>query len=859
MSDSVSKIFEELIALNYQLYNGLFLTLPLDAVEQTGLLLPLLEADCARGLDQGMDPVAIISNFFRAHRNQFDEVEQTGFLFKIIQYVERQVVLVDALEDAAYGRLHQTEKFNVLRQITERVKSDNLQEKFSEVLRKFGIRVTLTAHPTQFYPGPVLAIINDLTRAISRNETSTIRELLQQLGNTPFFRKEKPSPYDEAVLLTWYLGNIFYPVMGKIVDRLAAQYPQEMDFNHQLMTIGFWPGGDRDGNPFVTVETTRRVAAKLRYTIAGCYHRDLRELKRRLTFTGIYEILDQLEKQLHRELSEHSPAYELDSAALLRQLDVIETRLVQRHQGLYVDLLRSFRRKVKMFGFHFASLDIRQDSSVIRRTLATLAQASPGLLPADLDQQSAAEQIDVLLSLQGRVDLDQFSGPLLLDTLKSFAVVREIQQQNGAAGSHRYIISNCHGPVDVARAHALFRLCGWHEGDLSIDIVPLFESIEDLRQAGESMACLYQNPRYRRHLAQRANRQTIMLGFSDGTKDGGYLMANWGIYRAKEDLTGVSRAAGIEAVFFDGRGGPPARGGGSTYLFYAALGKRIESNQIQMTVQGQTVSSHYGIKQAAEHNLSQLLAAGLENNLYDRPERELDDNQRLLIQQLADASYRKYQEFKQDPLFLPYLEEMSTLNYYNMANIGSRPARRGDAAKLRFEDLRAIPFVGAWAQLKQNVPGYYGLGAALKSQEDIGNLAACAELYRGSGFFRALVSNSMQAMAKSNFAITRYMEKDARFGDFWGKIHDEFELTREMVLKISGQKVLLEDNPRSRLSIQLRERIVLPLLVIQQYALMRIQQLRGREGGDTDALLEIYEKMVVRSLYGNINASRNSA
>ena len=858
MTDSLRKTFDELIALNFQLYNGLFLTLPLDAVEQTGLLLPLLEADCETGLRQGKDPAAIIEQFFATHKAHFGESERLAFLFKIVQYVERQVVLIDALEDAAYRKMHQVDKLDLLRQLTDRVKADNLQQQFSDVLKKFGIRVTLTAHPTQFYPGPVLAIINDLTRAISEGDTPEVRDLLQQLGNTPFFRKEKPSPYDEAVLLTWYLGNIFYPVMGRIVDRLSDQYRDEIRQNRRIMAIGFWPGGDRDGNPFVTLDITRRVAAKLRYAIASCYHRDIRELKRRLTFAGVFETLEHLEKQLHLELSEHSPVYSLNADDLVRTLEEIEAVLVEKHQSLFISRLRSFRRKVCLFGFYFASLDIRQDSRVIHKTLNELLAANPELLPANLEQQPEGEQVESLLSVSGEVDIARFSDPVFHDTLESFGVIREIQASNGEQGCHRYIISNCHGPVDMARAFALFKLCGWRQHELTVDIVPLFESIEDLRLAGEYMGRIYANPRYRQHLAARGNRQTVMLGFSDGTKDGGYLMANWGIYRAKEDLTAVSRANGIEVLFFDGRGGPPARGGGNTYLFYAALGKRIESNQIQMTVQGQTISSHYGVRQAAEHNLSLLLAAGLENNVFDRPERELAEPQRQLIQALAEHSHAKYQAFKQHELFLPYLEEISTLNYYNQANIGSRPAKRGGDSRLRFEDLRAIPFVGAWAQMKQNVPGYFGLGSALKAMESSGRFEDCKALYQQSSFFRALISNSMQNLAKSNFSLTRYLEKDARFGDFWRLIHEEFELTCEMVLKVSQQTVLMEDNPRSRMSIELRERVVLPLLVIQQYALMNIQALR-RSGAEDSPVLEDYEKLVVRSLYGNINASRNSA
>jgi phosphoenolpyruvate carboxylase len=175
---------------------------------------------------------------------------------------------------------------------------------------------------------------------------------------------------------------------------------------------------------------------------------------------------------------------------------------------------------------------------------------------------------------------------------------------------------------------------------------------------------------------------------------------------------------------------------------------------------------------------------------------------------------------------------------------------------MRFEDLRAIPFVGAWSQLKQNVPGFYGLGTALKAEEDQGRLDQCQDLYQRSRFFRALISNSMQSMSKTNFELTRYMQTDARFGAFWQDIYDEYCLSREMVLKVAGQTQLLDDNPRTRLSIQLRERVVLPLLMIQQYALIRVRQ--TREQNDPEQLA-LYEKMVVRTLFGNINAARNSA
>lgn len=850
--------YENLVELKYQLYNSLFLTLPLDAVEQTGLLLPLLEEASHTGLEAGLNPTQILNEFFNAHRPDLDEEKLAKFLFKIIQYVERQVVLIDALEDAAYAEIHRTEESNKLRQLTERVEAEGKEDELKQILSSFGARVILTAHPTQFYPGSVLAIITDLTEAIKSNDIGLARELLQQLGNTPFFQKEKPTPLDEAGQLSWYLGNVFYPAIGQILDYLHDYQNCRGARLEQLLSVGFWPGGDRDGNPFVTTTITRQVAERLRARIIECYHRDVRELKRRLSFVGVTSKIEGIEKKLHKEMTHELESCFNSPDELIDQLDDVQTDLEENFQGLFVDRIVSFKRKIAAFGFHFASLDIRQDSRMLAQTLEHIYKQHETILPGNLPDLNETEQIKALLNVTDSITSESLSDPIAIDTLDSLRTMREIQEVNGERACHRYIISNCRGPLDIARLIALFTLSGWPLKELTVDLIPLFETIDDLQGAGKNMETLYQLTAYREHLSKRKDKQTIMLGFSDGTKDGGYLMANWAIYAAKESLTTVSRNNTVEVVFFDGRGGPPARGGGSTYKFYAALGKSIESNQIQLTVQGQTISSYFGTELGATHNLRQLLAAGLENNLYDRPEREFSDQQRALMEELAMIGYEKYLAFKSHPLFLPYLEQMSTLNYYAQSNIGSRPAKRGSKKELQFEDLRAIPFVGAWGQLKQNVPGYFGLGTALKNLEDQGRLNECIALYKNSGFFRALVGNSMQSMSKTNFPLTEYMKDDEIFGEFWQLIYSEYQLSKEMALKVSGQTVLLEDHPGSRYSIGLRQRVVLPLLIIQQFALMKIKELSEGESADSEQI-ELYENMIVRSLFGNINASRNSA
>ena len=857
MSDSsVKDHYETLVELKYQLYNSLFLTLPLDAVEQTGLLLPLLEEASHDGLAAGLNPSEILQEFFQSHRPDLNEEKQAQFLFKVIQYVERQVVLIDALEDAAYTEIHRTEESNKLRELTERVEAEGKQEELKQILSSFGARVILTAHPTQFYPGTVLAIITDLTDAIKANDTGLARELLQQLGNTPFFLKEKPTPLDEAGQLTWYLGNVFYPAIGEILDYLH-DYQEFRDANlEQLLAIGFWPGGDRDGNPFVTTEITRKVSEKLRAKIIECYHRDVKELRRRLSFVGVANRMEAIEKKFHQEMTREVESCFDSPLDLISELNSIQNTLQEDYQSLFLNQLVSFKRKVAAFGFHFASLDIRQDSRILTKSLKHILEVKPTILVQNFAKLNDQEKISALLNISESISIDELSDSIAIDTIESLQTIKQIQSLNGVRACHRYIISNCRGPIDVARLIALFRLSGWELNELTIDIVPLFETIYDLQGAGRSMGILYDLAEYKDHLSNRGNKQTVMLGFSDGTKDGGYLMANWAIYSAKESLTEASRKHGVEVCFFDGRGGPPARGGGSTYKFYAALGKNIESNQIQLTVQGQTISSYYGTQLSATHNLRQLLAAGLENNLYDRSEREFNAKQRDLMTELAKLGYEKYLAFKAHPLFLPYLEQMSTLNYYAQSNIGSRPAKRDSKEVLKFDDLRAIPFVGAWGQLKQNVPGYFGLGTALRAMEEEGRLEDCIALYQNSGFFRALVGNSMQSMSKANFSLTNYMKADKTFGEFWQLIYDEFVLSHEMALKVSGQTVLLEDHPGSRFSIGLRQRVVLPLLIIQQFALMRIKELS--ENGDREKI-ELYENMIVRSLFGNINASRNSA
>mgnify|MGYP001209810130 CR=1 FL=1 len=847
--------FQQHVLSKYQIYNSIFMTLPFDAITRTGVLLPLFQEICEKGFEAHKNPTEIVASFFKQYRNNPSTEEQINLLFRFIQYIERQVVLFDAIEEATFPIINNMDGRGTLRNVREEAEDKNKKEALKSYLERFKVRPVLTAHPTQFYPGTVLGIITDLARAIERNELEKMKELLAQLGKTPFFKKTKPTPYDEAVSLIWYLENVFYHAVTHIFDYIQNNIFEGEPLENQVINLGFWPGGDRDGNPFVTTEITLKVAERLRQTILRNYHKDLRKLRRRITFKGAEELVLDLENKVSEHINLPQEKGTLTSEEILESLTAIKDVLEAQHQGLFVDRVVDLMNKVKLFGLYFATLDIRQDSRVHTHVMNSIAEDHPKLFGKEYESLEDSEKIKLLSSITGKISPDSLQLEMAQKTIASIYAMQDIQKYNGEQGCNRYIISNNGSVVNVLEAFAMIRLTGWKNP--TVDVVPLFETVDDLEVANQVMETLYTNKEYAAHLKRRGNKQSIMLGFSDGTKDGGYLMANWGIFTAKERLTEVSRKYGITVIFFDGRGGPPARGGGKTHQFYASLGNTIEHEEVQLTIQGQTISSNFGTIDSCQYNMEQLISSGLANEVFRDEESVLTNEDRKTMDRLAKISYEAYKDFKSHPKFLPYLEQMSTLKYYAKTNIGSRPSKRGKSSELVFSDLRAIPFVGSWSQLKQNVPGFYGVGIALQTFMEQGEFEKVQSLYENSAFFKTLLENSMMSLTKSFFPLTAYMKDDPEFGDFWKLIYEESERSKELLLKLTGYQELMEDSKAMRASIAVREQIVLPLLTIQQYALKEIQKLK-KENGDPK-LIETYEKMVTRSLFGNINAARNSA
>ncbi|HLS96868.1 MAG TPA: phosphoenolpyruvate carboxylase [Sphingobacterium sp.] len=849
-------VFHNEVLTRFDLYKSLFLTLPFQRVKHTGTVLPFFSTHCEKGVDEHLAPEDIIDSFFGQYEQYVQEEDRLDFLFRIVQYIERQVVLFDAVEDSAFQTVGKADESGVLQSLFQRAQGKpELKKQIVNKLRDFSVRLVLTAHPTQFYPGPVLAIINDLIDALKGNDVPNIQLLLQQLGKTPFINKEKPTPVDEAASLAWFLENVFYKVASEIQSNIDSELEVPTEDVKQLIELGFWPGGDRDGNPNVTAESTKKVASMLRTILFRCYYRDFRLLKRRITFRGTEKYLDLLQDLFYENSFNPSDNPTDETATILENLNGVKDVLNERHGGLFVELVEDLIRKVITFGCHFTTLDIRQDSSILRKTFNYLVERHPDTA-IDLEKVVSSEKDKETQIKFSELNLDygEEADSLVVDTLEVIRLLKDIQRSGSERAAQRFIISNCQQASDILGLMQLFLWSGWKKDALTIDFVPLFETVDDLSRAAQVMRSLYTNEVYAQHVKRRGNKQTIMLGFSDSTKDGGYLMANWSIYKAKIELTAIAREYDVDLVFFDGRGGPPARGGGKTQRFYASMGKEIANEHIQLTIQGQTISSQYGSLDTARYNIEQLLHAGIISEIEQKDGDTLTTKQKEIIDQMAHESHAKFMDLRKHPLFLKYLETLSPLKQLSEVNISSRPVKRNSGKELRLEDLRAISFVTSWSQLKQNIPGFYGVGTALQWAEENNLWSYVKNLYEHSGMFKTIIDNCMMSMTKSNFDITSYMQYDATFGDFWKMLRAEYELTKQYVLKLSNSSVLMEDYPIERASILAREKIVLPLLIIQHYAIRTLLKKELPEEQET-----AYRKLIARTIYGVVNAGRNLA
>ncbi|MEY3208370.1 MAG: hypothetical protein RL064_401, partial [Bacteroidota bacterium] len=462
-TNSYGDEFKRNVTDKYIIYNSLFAALPYSGIANVGALLPILLETCEQGFAKDKTPTEIIDYFFSQHTQVITEQEKIDHLFKYVQYMERQVVLFDAIEDAAFTDVNEIEGPGSLKALIREVNFSKKTAALKTKLQDFTVRIVLTAHPTQFYPANVLGIIHDMGQAIGKNDFFTINQYIQQLGLTPFFNKKQPSPTDEALNLMWYLENVFYYSVGNIYNNIVREvFNNEYEGTNPFIELGFWPGGDRDGNPFVNSATTIKVAEALKSSIIVCYYRDVRKLKRKLTFSKVDLLLSALESRLYENVFRPDQSKPITSSEIIECLTQIRHLIITEDHCLYLSKLDSLLNKVHLFGTHFASLDIRQDSRIHHKVLLNISeslfqQKGITILPTDYLSLSEAEKITELQKIQDKVDPALFTDTITVDTLESIYAIAQVQEMNGEAGCHRYIISNCQGAVNVIELYTLFR------------------------------------------------------------------------------------------------------------------------------------------------------------------------------------------------------------------------------------------------------------------------------------------------------------------------------------------------------------------------------------------------------------------
>ena len=362
--------FKKLVKNKFYVYNSLFLNLPYQGIENVGMLIPLLFDQCEKGLKSGKNPQQILDLFFQNYANIDTEQERIDFMFSVIQYVERQVVLYDSVEDAAFPKLHEHSSSLSIKDYFQLVDKNKSWEKIAKKLSTFSARIVLTAHPTQFYTPAVLDIIEELKSLILEDKINDIDVVLQQLGLTSLINTKKPTPLDEAKNIIYILRNVYYAAVGDLFTYIKSNIENDDFDNYNIIKLGFWPGGDRDGNPFVTADITKDVADELRINLMKCYYNDLKILRKKLTFKDLRPDLNTLRDRLYVAMFDPNRVVSYDD--IIGPLVTVREILIDKYNSLYLKQLDDLIDKVKIFKTHFATLDIRQDHSKHKQVIETV-------------------------------------------------------------------------------------------------------------------------------------------------------------------------------------------------------------------------------------------------------------------------------------------------------------------------------------------------------------------------------------------------------------------------------------------------------------------------------------------------------
>jgi phosphoenolpyruvate carboxylase len=688
-------------------------------------------------------------------------------------------------------------------------------------------------------------------------------------------------------------------VNAEVRAALSARWPDASVLAQPILRPGSWIGGDRDGNPNVTADVVRLATASASYTALEHYFAEITGLEEELSMSArLVTVSDQLSaladqcdeparadepyrralRVIHARLTataaeilDSQPEHELDlglaryqtAAELLADLDIVDGSL--RGNGSAVladDRLARLREAVRVFGFHLCGLDMRQNSDVHEEVVAELL-AWAGVHP---DYRSLAEpdRVELLAAeLTTRRPLIRDGAELSELARKELdicAAAARAVNVFGAAAVPNYIISMCQSVSDMLEAAILLKEVGLldtagSEPYCPVGIVPLFETIDDLQRGSSILEAVLDLPLYRAVVSARGDSQEVMLGYSDSNKDGGYLAANWALYRAELDLVESALKTDIRLRLFHGRGGTVGRGGGPSYDAILAQPPGAVAGSLRITEQGEVIAAKYAEPRIAHRNLETLLAATLEATLLNvEGLDEAAEPAYEVLDELAARAQRAYAELVHEtPGFVEYFKASTPVSEIGALNIGSRPTSRKPTTSI--SDLRAIPWVLAWSQSRVMLPGWYGTGTAFESWigEGDGRLEVLRDLYRRWPFFSTVLSNMAQVLAKSDLGIAaRYselVEDEALRHRVFDKIADEHERTIRMHKLITGHDDLLADNPALARSVFNRFPYLEPLNHLQ------VELLRRYRSGDTD---ELVQRGILLTMSGLATALRNS-
>lgn len=781
--------------------------------------------------------------------------------------------------------------------------TNDLQNFFASAL----VCPVLTAHPTEVRRKSTIDREMELAQVLALRDRQhltpeemaaseeALRRAILTLWQTSILRRNRLKVIDEVINGLSYYDYTFFQELPRfyaaLEDQLAAMDPVWSTLElPSFLRMGSWIGGDRDGNPFVTADALRQALSLQSRQAIGFYLEEIHQLGSELSLDGRYvSVSEQLQKLAdaspdhspHREAEPYrraisgiyaqlaatakafgygdavrhavSEALPYESAEeLFGDLSILHRSLTANGSGaLSRGRLRKLRRAVDVFGFHLASLDLRQNSDVHERVIDELFEkAAPGTGYVDL---SETDRVALLLE-----EL-RTARPLTSPYLEySPETASEIAIMHAAADAHRryskiavpnYVISKASDPSDILEVALLLKEAGLlrpREGEMSVDIIPLFETIDDLRNCGRVMDDLFSMPDYMRLLRSRNQAQEVMLGYSDSNKDGGFLTSGWELYKAEIELVEVFKRHGVRLRLFHGRGGSVGRGGGPSYQAILAQPGGAVQGAIRITEQGEVIAGKYSNPELGRRNLEILAAATLETSLLHTGSPAPRDAYLEAMEELSDGAYKAYRGLVYETEgFERYFWESTVIGEIAHLNIGSRPASRTNSR--RIEDLRAIPWVFGWAQCRLMLPGWYGFGSAvnayLEAHPDTG-LTLLQEMHREWPFFEALLSNMDMVLAKSNIAIaSRYAKlvEDEQLRDaIFPRIRKEWQDSIAKLLTITGQESLLGRNPLLARSIRNRFPYLDPLNHLQ------IELLKRHRGGDVD-------ERVVQGIHLSIN------